>query len=182
MRGSAGRTMRALAQAASYSTARASLALAAGIAMLASGGLASAQSGIPWAPSRDEAVIADEAAAIGSGVEPAQAIVEELPAPTLRVQRPARLLPRSTVGRMHEQYVQTSPVVEQLSVPSSVGHSFHGAQCDHCSGDGCVNCCGNWSSCGPVSPCCLLPPPRLEPLEVLLGVQGFTGPANRGGS
>src|SRR5262249_4616006 len=44
------------------------------------------------------------------------------------------------------------------------------------------NCCGNWRSCGPVPPCCLLPCIPLDNLEFFAGVQGFTGPANRGGS
>ena len=181
MLGSAGSsTSRAQARAASHFAACPAIA---GIAVLAWTAVASGQSDIiPWAPSRDEAVIASQAEAIGSGVEPAQAISEELPAPNLRVQRPARLLPRGAVGRMHEQYVQNPPVVEDLPVPPPIGSGFPGGACDYCTGDGCVNCCGNWNSCGPVSPCLLLPRPRLEPLEVLLGLQGFTGPANRGGS
>lgn len=44
------------------------------------------------------------------------------------------------------------------------------------------DCCGTWQSCGPIHPLCLLPRPRLEGLEFFGGVQGFTGPANRGGS
>lgn len=53
-----------------------------------------------------------------------------------------------------------------------------------CCGDTCCepNCCGDWNSCGPVPICCLLPRPNLAHFEVLGGVQGFTGPANRGGS
>jgi len=55
--------------------------------------------------------------------------------------------------------------------------------CLNCGVDPCPpNCCGNWNSCGPVSPCCLLPRVPLNGLEYFAGVQGFTGPVNRGGS
>lgn len=55
--------------------------------------------------------------------------------------------------------------------------------CLNCGIDPCPpNCCGNWSSCGPVSPCVLLPRVPLNGLEFFGGVQGFTGPVNRGGS
>jgi hypothetical protein len=155
--------------------------LAAGVLVLALAMPALAQSGrsIGWSPSRDEAVILDEDA-IGSGVVPAQVLAEELPGPSLRVQRPARLMPRGAVSRTPEPSV----AMEDLAVPPGTmveqAMPMQEGDCADCAGDGCVNCCGNWNSCGPVSPCLLIPRPRLDPLEVLLGVQGFTGPANRG--
>lgn len=139
---------------------------------------------IGWSPSRDEAVILEEDA-IGSGVVPAHAIVEELPGPSLRVQRPARLMPRGTVSRgAVSRTPEPSVAMEDLVVPPGTmveqAMPMMEGDCAACCGDGCVDCCGNWNSCGPVSPCLLIPRPRLDPLEVLLGVQGFTGPANRG--
>ncbi len=58
-----------------------------------------------------------------------------------------------------------------------------GANCGiHCGGEcGPPDCCGPWNSCGPVPPCCLLPRVPLNGLEYFAGVQGFTGPLNRGG-
>jgi hypothetical protein len=160
------------------------VALAAGVLVLAGARPAWAQTGrVAWGPSRDEATIAEEVEAIGSGVEQADAY-EELPAGRpLRVQRPGRLMPRGSGGRMLETSVEEPPAVDQLPVPGTA-HLYHAAsaECDTCSGHGCVDCCGQWNSCGPVSPCCLLPRPCLDPLEIQLGVQGFTSPLNRGGS
>jgi hypothetical protein len=138
-----------------------------------------------WAPSRDEAVILAGDSTIGSGVLPAQAFAEELPGQSLRVQRPARLMPRASVGRMYEMPSDGTIAVEGLTIPAGTimdGEMMLGGDCAACCDDGCVNCCGNWNSCGPVSPCLLIPRPRLDPFEVLLGVQGFTGPTNRGAS
>ena len=64
---------------------------------------------------------------------------------------------------------------------------FGGGHCGcgllNCGGDCCQpDCCGQWNSCGPVSPCCLLPCVPVNGLEFFAGVQGFTGPLNRGGS
>jgi hypothetical protein len=150
-----------------------------------------AQSGrtIGWSPSRDEAVIVDENSAIGSGVRQAADYVEEIGPITgrrLPVRRPARLLPRSSVGRMHEGVTQEPIAVEQLPVPGEVlGGPMIAGDCDSCGGNDCgqcVDCCGNWNSCGPVPLCALLPRPRWENLELHAGVHGFTGPLNRGAS
>jgi hypothetical protein len=53
-----------------------------------------------------------------------------------------------------------------------------GSMCDPCM----PNCCGTWNSCGPVPIRCLLPRPPLDNLELFAGVEGFTGPLNRGGN
>ena len=53
--------------------------------------------------------------------------------------------------------------------------------CDSCGGYGSCGSCGGCGSCGN---CCLLPCPTflLERVELMAGVQGFTGPLNRGES
>jgi hypothetical protein len=158
------------------------LALAAGVLVLAVAGPLAAQSGrVAWGPTREAAVTEDQTEVVGSGVVQAETY-EELPGRPMRVQRPARLMPRSSASRMQETYVE-GPAVEDLPVPGTSHLQHHGmSDCGACCGHGCVDCCGQWNSCGPVSPCCLLPRPCLDPLEVQAGVQGFTGPLNRGAS
>jgi hypothetical protein len=139
---------------------------------------------VGWAPSRDEAVMLEDDAAIGTGVRPVAEFVEEIPTPTRRLSspRPARLMPRTSVGRMHEQVVEEPTIVSDLPVPGDM-HGGHPGQCASCGGQDCgqcVDCCGNWNSCGPVPLCALLPRPRFDNLEFTAGVHGFTGPLNRG--
>jgi hypothetical protein len=141
---------------------------------------------VGWAPSRDEAVIVEEDAAVGTGVRQAADYAEEI-APTpgrrLAAPRPARLMPRTSVGRMHEAVVESPAVTSTLPMPAPE-YDMAG-DCDTCCGQGCgqcVDCCGNWNSCGPVPLCVLLPRPRLDTLEFTAGVHGFTGPLNRGAS
>jgi hypothetical protein len=141
-----------------------------------------------WSPSREEAVVLEDNGAVGTGVHPAADYIEEI-APTpgrrLSVPRPSRLMPRTSVGRMHEQ-----PVVEQPQIVSEVpvpGEIYEGApgDCAACGGMGCgqcPDCCGNWHSCGPAPLCALLPRPCFTNLEFTAGVHGFTGPLNRGAS
>jgi uncharacterized protein DUF6666 len=141
---------------------------------------------IGWSPSRDEAVVLEPDAAIGMGIRPTAEFVEEIPTPTRRlsVPRPSRLMPRTSVGRMHEQVVQEPVLVEEMPGPGAI-MGGHPGECASCGGQDCgqcVDCCGNWNSCGPVPLCALLPRPRLENLELTAGVHGFTGPLNRGGS
>ena len=155
--------------------------LATGVLVLALAMPAFGQSSrsIGWSPSRDEAVVLEEDA-IGSGLVRAQAVAEELPGPSLRVQRPGRLMPRGAVSRMQESPIAMEDLVVPPGTMVEQAMPMMEGDCATCCDDGCVNCCGNWNSCGPVSPCLLIPRPRLDPFEVLLGVQGFTGPLNRG--
>ncbi len=136
---------------------------------------------VGWSPSRDEAVIALDDAVVGTGIRQTAEYVEEI-APTpgrrLAAPRPARLMPRTSVGRMHEGPVEEPAIVGEL--PMSAGTP---GDCTSCGGNNCgqcVDCCGNWNSCGPVPLCVLLPRPRLDNLEFTAGVHGFTGPLNRG--
>jgi hypothetical protein len=140
---------------------------------------------VGWAPSREQAVVVEDDTAVGTGVRQVAEYVEEI-APTpgrrLSAPRPARLMPRTSVGRMHESVVEGPPIVSELSVPADV-HAGLPGDCATCGGHDCghcVDCCGNWNSCGPVPLCVLLPRPCLDNLELIGGVHGFTGPLNRG--
>lgn len=146
---------------------------------------------VGWSPSRDEAVILDDQSAVGTGVRQAAEFVEEIAPPAgrpLSAPRPARLMPRTSVGRMHEQIIEEPAIVSDVPVPMEM-HTGHPGDCASCGGGvscggancgQCVDCCGNWNSCGPVPLCVLLPRPCLNNLEFTAGVHGFTGPLNRG--
>jgi hypothetical protein len=140
---------------------------------------------ISWGPSRDEAVILADDAAIGTGIRQAAEFVEEIASPAARrlsAPRPARLMPRASVGQMHEQVIEQPAIVSDIPVPAEL-HGGHPGDCASCGGANCgqcVDCCGNWNSCGPVPLCVLLPRPCLDNLEFTAGVHGFTGPLNRG--
>jgi hypothetical protein len=144
-----------------------------------------------WSPSREDAEVADHR----GRATLAQYQSEALPggSPTLNSRlmsrRPAGLS-RPAPGSMTymaadgqegeslpaTEGVPTSP--RGLPVPPGMIQEQGGEFYD--SGYHCDPCCGNWHSCGPAPICCLLP--RLEccSFEVFGGVQGFTGPANRG--
>ncbi|MCI0357836.1 MAG: hypothetical protein L0211_05030 [Planctomycetaceae bacterium] len=160
---------------------------------------------IGWSPSRDDAVILEDDAAVGTGIRPAAEFEEIAPTPGRRLSapRPSRLMPRSSVGRMHEQTTIEPRIVNELPMPGSArmgttaspmpgeiyapGEIYEGMPgagatcCGHGCGQ-CPDCCGNWNSCGPVPICTLLPRPCLTNLEFTAGVHGFTGPLNRGAS
>lgn len=154
-----------------------------------------------WSPSRDDAVLSDGPLASASDIELVDTTAE-MPAEnrglsrSLLLKRP-RNLSRPAPGRTY--LADAPPTVESL--PSVVGSPIspeglpelpgipyyedsaliHDGGCLACDA-GCPDCCGNWNSCGPVAPRCLLPRPPFQGLELFGGVQGFTGPLNRGGS
>lgn len=181
-------------------------------AMLAAGvlaGGASGREGVGWSPNRDEAPISDR---VPGEIEPAQHSSEILPEPTVQprsrlassrpggLSRPApwqanSILadsrgietlppPRSRAGTRISPEGLPVPGGEMLFDEGAFVGDEYGLAGDACCGPDCCepNCCGDWNSCGPVPICCLLPRPNLQNFEVLAGVQGFTGPANRGGS
>ena len=133
----------------------------------------------------------------------------ESPIRTSRVMQRPRTLSRPAPGQMRVMS-QPTPAGESLpsvagtpmspeGLPVPPGGSYYpegdvvgglpgfggacGAGCGiNCGGDACPpDCCGQWNSCGPVPPCCLLPRVPLNGLEYFAGVHGFTGPLNRGG-
>ena len=179
-----------------------SVACMAAISLLATGGPLQAQQkpswkpgrSVPWSASRSQAVVADpdSSQAVGTGVTQTAAeetiVAEELPSGRkLSVQRPARLAPRVSYTRQPTESVLSAPdevITEEPGVyagHSTMDGAYGGEACFGCGGYDCPGgCCGNWRSCGPVAPYCLLPCP--QNLELFAGVHGFTGPANRGGS
>ncbi|MDX1947859.1 MAG: DUF6666 family protein [Pirellulaceae bacterium] len=161
---------------------------------------------VAWSPTRDAAPVAApahlEVAPIGSGVTRAQAMADDIASgrrPAASPFRQARLSPRD-IGHMHANYVEGPTVVEHLPTPRGVvpdarmmlehpgevyGPEFAAPGCDSRGGAGCeacVDCCGNWNSCGPISPCALLPCLPTQNLQIFGGMEGFTGPLNRGTS
>ncbi|MEX2175346.1 MAG: DUF6666 family protein [Pirellulaceae bacterium] len=166
------------------------IGLIAGGLLLADAPVALAQRTATWGPTRDAVAViqTDDEQAIGTGIDLTGSYGGEraLPGNSLRARRPERLMPRGTVGQLHTQVTQGPTIVEELPLSLGLPTDSHvAADCASCGDNSCgqcVDCCGQWNSCGPVSPCCLLPCPRLDNLELLAGVQGFTGPANRGGS
>jgi hypothetical protein len=149
-----------------------------------------------WSPTREEATIVDSMPAafesVGETVDGTATsrsrLISQRPA---RLSRPApagmrmsvsnqpapsETIPSVTGTPMSPEGLPVAPDI-QLHDGSSMLHG-PGACCDPC----CPDCCGNWRSCGPVPPCCLMPCIPKDGLEFFGGVQGFTGPANRGGS
>jgi len=151
-----------------------------------------------WSPNRDEAVVVETLPTSSEApIVPAESVLNH----SLLARRP-KSLSRPAPSRPRTSFAADSTNVETLPAPratpmspqglpvpsvmySQDGESFiheglegGGACCDPC----CTDCCGQWNNCGPVSPCCLLPPIAWDNLELFAGVQGFTGPLNRGGS
>jgi hypothetical protein len=163
-----------------------------------------------WSPSRDDAVLVDSqpTVRVAQHAEIAEeALPVESPLRTSRLmQRPrslsrpapgqARIIGQPTsIGEPLPSVAGTPLSPEGLPVPPVAEYypegelmGYGGGACTEC---GCpalcgpcgpADCCGQWNSCGPVPPCYLLPRIPRTGLEFFGGVQGFTGPLNRGGS
>jgi hypothetical protein len=156
---------------------------------------------LAWSPSREEAIILGDAAGGTIVGEPALS-------PSLMMRRP-RSLSRPVPGQSY--FTQTpagseslpavtgTPVSpDALSVPpemyyddatgglegpGAMGADYYGAAgaCATC-GPGSNGCWRGWGACGWLPICVFIPLPPPDALELFGGVQGFTGPANRGGS
>lgn len=148
-----------------------------------------------WSPNRDEAVIIES---LPDAAGAPRATEDSVLSHSLLARRP-KSLSRPAPARLRTSFSETSLAAEALPAPKaaapmspqglpvpSVMHSTDGETFLHEGGaccEPCVpDCCGQWHNCGPVSPCCLLPPIAWDNLEFFAGVQGFTGPLNRGGS
>jgi hypothetical protein len=147
---------------------------------------------VAWSPNREGAVMVDEL--------PSPARAEVLSdtglSPSLMTRRP-RNLSRPAPGQMRPIFTEaagaeplpaaTGELLSPEGLPVPPGFSVMdggmiGPGGAACCDAYCPDCCGPWRSCGPVPPCCLLPCIPYDNLEFFGGVQGFTGPLNRGGS
>jgi hypothetical protein len=171
--------------------------------------LAQAPNKLPWAPTRDEAVIIE---GVPSAMQPQDSSISR----SLLSQRPKSLSrPAPTRARTYFTEAQTPtealPTVsgaplspEGLPVPSEMYYDegqvgdgvvqgngyYNDACCGPCGPCGLFGgCgpkrCGGWGGCGGcvwIPLCIFIPRPPIDCFEVFGGVQGFTGPANRGGS
>jgi len=168
--------------------------LAAGAGSIASHGFAADRaSSLGWAPSRDEAVIVDDL--------PATMIADEAPADSVvnrsRMMRRPPGLSRPAPARLRGEWTNAQAAGEPLPtvtgmpmsadglpVPAELYYDEGGAPpAPYCAnglcGPGGPNGCGQWR-CGAI--CLPIARPPLNNFEIFGGVQGFTGPANRGGS
>jgi hypothetical protein len=163
---------------------------------------------VAWAPSREDAVIVDSlAAAYPAEILPDVVTGQRVDTGSRVLRRPAGLsrpAPARLYGKPTSQIIAGeplpgvvgTPIASDVIVEGSIlgdgtiidggfidGGVTGGDCCGLCGGVACPgDCCGNWNNCGPVHPCCLLPRPSFVGFEFFGGVQGFTGPANRGGS
>lgn len=179
--------------------------------LLAAGGPATAPRALAadgplsWSPSRDEAVVVDELPARLIAEEiPSDSLINR----SRMMRRPAGLSRPAPASLMHSapagsrSYGTSAPLAGEtfitsdgqpispdgLPVPSELYYDENGglpaANCppnctSGCCQPGCVEGCGQWrfgAICLPVAR------PPLNNFEIFGGVQGFTGPANRGAS
>jgi hypothetical protein len=142
---------------------------------------------LAWAPAREDAIVVDES------LIPAESALSR----SLQSQRP-KALSRPAPGRMPAYVAQGAseslPIIsgtplspEGLPVPPEMYYDENGQPAfqDGVPGDarGCDPCrggWGGWGACMWVPLCIFVPRPPLDGLELHSGVQGFTGPANRG--
>src|SRR4051794_27796315 len=175
--------------------------LAAG--MLAAGGSVQAAdpNQLAWAPNRDDAIIID-------GVPSAMLPQDSALSKSLQAQRPrslARPMPMRSRTYMTEapMATETLPMItgtprgpDGLPVAPGAEEYYDPTgmiSADGATGDACCNsCCSLFGPCGScnggrgvccwIPICIFIPRPPKDGLEFFGGVQGFTGPANRGGS
>jgi len=179
--------------------------LAAGMLAAGSAVQAADSNQLAWAPNRDDAIIID-------GVPSAMLPQESSLSKSLQMQRPralSRPMPMRSRTYMTEVPIatETLPAItgtpvgpDGLPVPPGSATYYDPAggmiSADDATGDpACNSCCSLFGPCGGCSGCnggrgvccwipiCIfIPRPPKDGLEFFGGVQGFTGPANRGGS
>ncbi len=162
--------------------------------------LAAEPNRVAWSPTREDAVVIE---GVPSNMLPADGAISK----SLMSQRPSSLS-RPVPGRTRTHFTHAPTSPEQLPTISGAprspvglpvpqetyydegGQIFEGDMisggmmpgdpcCAGCGGPGC-NLCGR--GCTWIPLCLAIPLPPIDGLEVYGGVQGFTGPANRGGS
>jgi hypothetical protein len=173
--------------------AAAHIVLAASVLLAAIRVPAADSNQLAWAPTRDEAIVVE-------GVPSAMLQPDSVLSKSLMARRP-RNLSRPAPGRT---YLTDAPIVGE-TLPSVTGTPLSPdglpvlgdlyydensgimpgevSQCDpRCCVPNCSGRWGGWGACFYVPICLFVPRPPLNGLEFSGGVQGFTGPANRGGS
>ena len=176
----------------------AAVAVTAASLLAATEMLAAEPNRVAWSPSRDDAVIID---GVPSVMQPPggtlnRSLVSQRPK---SLSRPAPISSRTYVTQSPRgaealpsvSGAPTSP--DGLPVPSEMYYEDGGGVIDGeimqsdacCSGCGLAGCgLGRWcgrGQCTWMPLCIFLPMPPIDCLEGFGGVQGFTGPANRGG-
>ena len=144
-----------------------------------------------WSPSREDAEVADHRSRVSLAEYQNEALPGGSPVANSRLMsrrpaglsRPAPWTTYTADGQSAEPIL--TPDGAELDSPRGLpvpqGMYSQGSYFDE--GGACCNgCCGNWNSCGPAPIWCCLPHLECCSFEVFGGVQGFTGPANRGGS
>ncbi|HEY2415545.1 MAG TPA: DUF6666 family protein [Pirellulaceae bacterium] len=161
--------------------------------------LAAESNRVAWSPSRDDAVIIEGVPSVmqSPGGTLSKSLISQRPK---SLSRPAPISSRTYVSQPPTRAeplpsvsgAPTSP--DGLPVPSEMYYDDGGAVMDGeiiQSDDCCATCglarcgLGNWCGrgcCTWMPLCIFLPMPPIDCLEAFGGVQGFTGPANRGGS
>ena len=143
-----------------------------------------------WSPSRDDAELANGPGRASLAEFQNEVLPEGSPVTNSRLmsRRPAGLsrpapwnMTLAADGQSAEPI--STPDGGELASPRGLpvpqGMYSQGSYVDE-GGSCCNGCCGNWNTCGPAPICCLLPRLDCSSFEVFGGVQGFTGPANRG--
>jgi hypothetical protein len=148
---------------------------------------------LAWAPSREEAIVVD---GVPSSMLPGESPLSK----SLLAKRPANLsrpAPARNYATGAPMIGETLPSIagtplspDGLPVPAETYYDdgsgiIPGAasNCDpSCCGPNCSGRWGGWGACFYVPVCFFIPRPPMDGLEFFGGVQGFTGPANRGGS
>jgi hypothetical protein len=152
-----------------------------------------------WSPSREEAIVLEQ---------PTPAILnsdESVVSPPRVMRRPSGPARPSAAwqrtyftdasrGESLPSVTGTPITPDQLPVPGEMYYDEQGGAvlppdgsydgqpfCDPC-GPGALSRWGGWGACAWIPVCIFIPRPPLDGLELFGGVQGFTGPANRGAS
>lgn len=171
----------------------AATAIAAWLLAASGAGLAAEPNQLAWAPTREDAIIVD-------GVPAAMLPGDSALSPGLLSQRP-KSLGRPAPARTTTMMVDGAMLGETLpgiagtplgpdGLPAHTDLYYDeqpGAMPSGGPGNPCCQPCGpgqwgGWGACVWVPLCIFVPRPPLDGLELAAGVEGFTGPANRGGS
>jgi hypothetical protein len=151
---------------------------------------------LAWAPSRDEAIVVDgfPASMLPQDSALSKSLMAQRPQGLSRP-APARsrtiLTDAAMTGEPLPSIAGTPLSPEGLPIPDGMYYDENGGMiqgdgmnnCDpRCCRPNCSGMWGGWGACFCIPVCIYVPRPPVNGLEFSGGVQGFTGPANRGGS